>query len=417
LSALGRLGQIAGLLLLVFGGTLAAWGAPYYMLDWGSTFVMAGIALASGGLSCLLLGTILIRLGTLRDDIATLRASAAVTAHEDANRAAEPQAVAETLTADSSSSDGPKAGFAGGIAGVAAAGAAAGGLAVAAKSILTSVNTPEPEAGAGDAAMASLEDIEVDPDRAGPTPAALTDDDRASLDDLLAKLSLPVPADDPDDAQADAGIAGEAPAAPGPSDAEDLYARIDEATSTLQAEALDAGDDAKPTAAPSAREEMNKRIEDEFAGLRAELAAERDAEAAAQSQGVADDPEDTDAEASGVTDDAINVGDEPVSDTMDDDEISAEAAATSSDEPDDGTPEAGASAPDSMDSAEPESSEAIPAERSPAASSEGVVAAYNVGDTSYAMFADGRIRVSAPEGQFMLGSMDELKSFMAARRT
>jgi hypothetical protein len=53
----------------------------------------------------------------------------------------------------------------------------------------------------------------------------------------------------------------------------------------------------------------------------------------------------------------------------------------------------------------------------PTASDDGVVAAYNVGDSAYAMLADGRIRVTTPEGQYLFQSMEELKAFMAARRS
>jgi hypothetical protein len=78
--ALGRLGQIAGVLLLAIGAGLLAWGGPYYMLDWGGTFVIAGAVLASAGLICLLLGVALQRLSALRSDILMLRAAEAVDA-------------------------------------------------------------------------------------------------------------------------------------------------------------------------------------------------------------------------------------------------------------------------------------------------------------------------------------------------
>ena len=52
----------------------------------------------------------------------------------------------------------------------------------------------------------------------------------------------------------------------------------------------------------------------------------------------------------------------------------------------------------------------------PLASDEGVVAAYTVGDSAYAMLVDGRIKVTTPEGSHMFHSMDELKAFMVARR-
>lgn len=50
------------------------------------------------------------------------------------------------------------------------------------------------------------------------------------------------------------------------------------------------------------------------------------------------------------------------------------------------------------------------------ASDEGVVAAYTVGDSAYAMLSDGRIRVTTPEGQHLFQSMEDLRAFMAARR-
>jgi hypothetical protein len=70
-----------------------------------------------------------------------------------------------------------------------------------------------------------------------------------------------------------------------------------------------------------------------------------------------------------------------------------------------------------LDEGRPAQGEERHAGREPAASDEGVVAAYTVGDISYTMFADGRIRADSPEGEQVFGSMDELKAHMAKRRT
>lgn len=55
--------------------------------------------------------------------------------------------------------------------------------------------------------------------------------------------------------------------------------------------------------------------------------------------------------------------------------------------------------------------------RVPTPSEEGIVAAYTVGDSAFAMLADGRIRVTTPDEQHLFNSMEELKAFMAARRS
>lgn len=440
---MGRLGQFAGLLLLAGGGGLAAWGAPYYMLDWGSTFVMAGIALASAGLSCILLGTVLIKLAALRTDIAGLRAASAVAMLVQESADDDPAVLAERPASAQSAANPPAieparaAGglTAGGIAGVAVAGAAAGGLAMAAKSILTSVSADEPDArtsadnGAADMHPATGE-ADSDPH---PKPSELTADDRASLDDLLAKLSLPISADEqgtdgisaqdmPAD-MADPHIAGSTWL-----DADDLYARIDDAARSLQAKAAAPDDSQEST---TAEPTMEQRIDDEFADLRAELSAEAgtmradsngefsaassvlypkpldEAKQRLEAEEDADKSELTrqhDGEQENIHDVTSGIGKAGAADPEPAvvEDVSLEGARPVDDAPSLAEP--------------PAAGEPAPAEQLPSSSTEGVVAAYNVGDTSYAMFVDGRIRVSTPEGQFMLESMDQLKSFMAARR-
>jgi hypothetical protein len=49
----------------------------------------------------------------------------------------------------------------------------------------------------------------------------------------------------------------------------------------------------------------------------------------------------------------------------------------------------------------------------PAASDEGVIGAYQVGETQFTMFADGSIHARTPDGDYVFASMDELKAYLA----
>ncbi|WID95686.1 hypothetical protein QO058_23485 [Bosea vestrisii] len=49
----------------------------------------------------------------------------------------------------------------------------------------------------------------------------------------------------------------------------------------------------------------------------------------------------------------------------------------------------------------------------PAASEEGVIGAYQVGETQFTMFADGSIHARTPDGDYTFASMDELKTYLA----
>jgi hypothetical protein len=49
----------------------------------------------------------------------------------------------------------------------------------------------------------------------------------------------------------------------------------------------------------------------------------------------------------------------------------------------------------------------------PAASEEGVIGAYQVGETQFTMFADGSIHARTPDGDYVFASMDELKTYLA----
>lgn len=64
--------------------------------------------------------------------------------------------------------------------------------------------------------------------------------------------------------------------------------------------------------------------------------------------------------------------------------------------------------------AEPEEQVAPP---EPAASEEGVVGAYQVGDAHFTIFADGSIRARTPDGEYSFASMDELKVYLASEKS
>ncbi|MGX1787607.1 hypothetical protein ACWIGM_12735 [Bosea sp. NPDC055332] len=52
----------------------------------------------------------------------------------------------------------------------------------------------------------------------------------------------------------------------------------------------------------------------------------------------------------------------------------------------------------------------------PAASDEGVIGAYQVGETQFTMFADGSIHARTPDGDYTFASMEELKAYLASEK-
>ena len=67
------------------------------------------------------------------------------------------------------------------------------------------------------------------------------------------------------------------------------------------------------------------------------------------------------------------------------------------------------------ETAEASAAEAKPGEE-PAASEEGVIGAYQVGETQFTMFADGSIHARTPDGDYVFASMDELKAYLASEK-
>lgn len=62
-----------------------------------------------------------------------------------------------------------------------------------------------------------------------------------------------------------------------------------------------------------------------------------------------------------------------------------------------------------------EEAPAVPEAR--AASDEGVVGAYQVGDAHFTIYADGSIRARTPDGEYSFASMDELKVYLASEKS
>lgn len=60
---------------------------------------------------------------------------------------------------------------------------------------------------------------------------------------------------------------------------------------------------------------------------------------------------------------------------------------------------------------------AAPVEEAPAASEEGIVGAYQVGEAHFTIYADGSIQARTPEGDYSFASMDELKIYLASERS
>ncbi|KRE17937.1 hypothetical protein ASE63_01725 [Bosea sp. Root381] len=58
-----------------------------------------------------------------------------------------------------------------------------------------------------------------------------------------------------------------------------------------------------------------------------------------------------------------------------------------------------------------------PEPASPAASNEGVVGAYQVGEAHFTIYADGSIQARTPDGDYSFASMDELKVYLASEKS
>lgn len=395
---MGRLGQIVGLLLLLAGLGLAAWGIPYYMLDWGGALVMSGAVLASAGLICFLIGTVLIRLAILRKDLLALRAIQAV--GEPMAEAPVTVPVATTAASDGVApeppvSSGPDSKA---LQTAAVAGVAAGGLALTAKSILGQVNAPQ-----------EAEVVESPPPLAMTAPEALIPPDETPAPEMADMAALP-PTENPDGEDVDGSDLSEEDRG----SLDGLLREIERGPDikepqidlSMERDALGLDQEEFADAAPSSpqTDAMFAKVDDALRNLKVD-------EPAAMAEMTPLDPSPVDQEAPRPS---------PLDQIFDD--LRADLRAVPSEMDDLAPDETEVSVvvpPEAAAASDPDEDHAVddPASSDPIVSDEGVVAAYNVGDSSYAMFADGRIRVTSPDGQHVFTSMDELKLYMAERRT
>ncbi|KUL97014.1 hypothetical protein DK26_03490 [Bosea sp. WAO] len=98
------------------------------------------------------------------------------------------------------------------------------------------------------------------------------------------------------------------------------------------------------------------------------------------------------------------------------------SVATAEDEPEIASePEAQAAAPEFVHGAEepaaPEAEAPAPEADKPSASEEGIVGAYQVGETHFTIYADGSIQARTPDGDYAFASMDELKAYLASEKS
>ncbi len=416
---------LLGLGLLGGGGFLIAEGWPYLVLERGFTQVIAGTVLASAGAIMLALSVVLAELRRTR---ATL-SNALVAASLAAAATREEPALAEAFALEPAhrrepAGPGPLAGAAAGIA-----------LGTAAGIVLTRGGAAS-EAGDGTADERDLfGDVaapEPDPVQATGEPAAAPD-----LDDGTASL----PFDDP--AWLDrAPIDGPAPTAPDD-------ARSQTATDTPEQDRLDddfTRDLERALGAEPLAPEPVKAQASEFDFLRERLshlrvepeaaepasAGEGESDAAAWMTPWRDSGETAPGPSGPVHDHAMPAPDETSEATPAQDWPPAAdpAPASGTDMPaalwDGPEPEADApvATPTDETAAEPGSPAAAdepaagPAtEALPAASDEGIVGAYQVGDAHFTIFADGSIKARTPDGDYGFASMDELKAYLASEKS
>ena len=73
--------------------------------------------------------------------------------------------------------------------------------------------------------------------------------------------------------------------------------------------------------------------------------------------------------------------------------------------------------PGEVEEAEPADAPPAPADEAPAASEEGIVGAYQVGEAHFTIYADGSIQARTPDGDYSFASMDELKTYLASEKS
>lgn len=155
---MGVFAQMLGWLMAAGGIAAVVYGGPYYMLEWGGTLVVSGAVVASAGLILVFLGVVIRQIAGARREWSALvapsvaPAAAASTADPQPGQTTEPETAAGPAAKPAHPLAAPV-----GAAPAAGAAAAGGGLAVAARSILSSVSAQD-EVGNGPAEKAHAEE-------------------------------------------------------------------------------------------------------------------------------------------------------------------------------------------------------------------------------------------------------------------
>lgn len=469
-----KLFVVLGLALLAGGTYAIVDGWPYLVLERGFTEVILGAVAATAGLILLALAAVLAEVRRLKGMVGGAMAVMSLAEPRldtpPAAGAAVPQVDGPSPTAREARDAGLAPALAAG-AGALAVGGALAGLArigtgrddaesVAEAGETAEVEKPAEETGASAAAA------EEQP----PSPAVAEHDDWFAPPDP-ASLHAPAVAQDtaPEPAAAEAAEASqefgaepalsEAPAA----EAEEAVAEVaGPAGPSAPDAAEDAGaeDEAQPAEAASGTDELwwprvdrpsrNETLSDEFSALRAELSG-LSREIRSGSEVETQSGEAPDVEAPRRDPDAVGdwmaprpwppvtqprsldmpAGPEPEA-PVEPPMAEAEEAAPPAVEPEPATPaeppEAGVVdepaqeadiAPEAEEApaVEAAAAEPTPEEERPAASEEGIVGAYQVGETQFTMYADGSIHARTPDGDYVFASMDELKTYLASEKS
>lgn len=446
-------------LLLFGGGAYAIYdGWPYLVLERGFTEVIIGSIASSAGLIMLSLAWV------LKDVRATRRALLEAIALRPEGAlpvtAAEPAAVAVSRAEGAAASRSVAPAAIGAIAGVAATSAVTQALAAPeAEPVSAPVEGP-PASGDRDlfGALVTQHLQEPEPDaESEPEPvsevAQTSSEEAEPLPDMFEE-ALSTAALQPEEASAEFEAEGHEPAElvaakVQPADTDESGIRLDEEPASVADRPFDDRpvDHVDATEAPAAAEDRSGL--DEFSALRASLAGhlnepeketgriepsfspERDPFASAEAWmdrassrrepwlGAPPDEEaapaeeaaplwpprteaqtfDAPAEPAGVDAEAETAVD-PVEAPADEEAVTIEL-------------EEAASAA----TAEPQAEETPAVSDAPAASDEGIVGAYQVGDAHFTIYADGSIRARTPDGEYSFASMDELKVYLASEKS
>jgi hypothetical protein len=474
-----KLFVVLGLALLAGGTYAIVDGWPYLVLERGFTEVILGAVAATAGLILLALAMVLAEVRRLKGMVSGAMAVMSLAEPRidtPPAAAAAPQADGPTPAPREAHQAGLVPALAVG-AGALAVGGALAGLA----RIGTGRDDAESAAEAGEAAQAERPAEETGAAAAAaaaegqpPSPASVEHDDWLAPPDP-ASLQAPAVAQDeaPEAAAAEAAEAsqelGAEPALSGPPAAEAPEAIAEVAGAAGQSAPVaaedatpEAEDEAQPAEAVSEADELwwpridrpsrDETLSDEFSALRAELSGLsreiRPAPEPEASRGEAPDVEAPRQDLDAVGDWMAPRPWPPVTqprslDTPADPEpdVPAEAAMAETEEvapsasepepepaslaepPETGAADEPAPAADIAPATEEEPAveaavpETAAEDERPAASEEGVVGAYQVGETQFTMYADGSIHARTPDGDYVFASMEELKTYLASEKS